>query len=141
MDKIDWHGDSLGESEVVLGDVVVAVVCEFEAKENADALAHFAPHRHHIQVDVVSVLRVPRRVNHIHPHERSLKVEEPHVEVLNHFGLRASRLLLPVPVCSRSQSLNVEIRLTRVLVVVRVAILLQQANSTGPVASFHLFQE
>ena len=65
-----------------------------EIEEDSHRFTNLSAHCHRGQVDIVAVLRRPRRVIVHHFDEASIEVEEPHVEVLYHFGLFASCLFL-----------------------------------------------
>ena len=69
-----------------------------EVEEDADDCSDFTTHRNRRQEDVVLVLRVPRGVQSHDASVGGAEVEDAHVEVLDHLGLRAAGLLVSVPV-------------------------------------------
>ena len=64
---------------------VLALVSQVEIEQDSDGFAEFTSHRHRCQVNIVTILRCPSRVEVRDTHETSVEIEEAHVEVLDHF--------------------------------------------------------
>ena len=126
---------------------VLALVSQVEIEQDSDGFAEFTSHRHRCQVNIVTILRCPGRIEVRDTHETSVEIEEAHVEVLDHFWLSAADFLLRVPV-SRKLILSVDgiwrpasIFIVVCLVVFWLAEVLKKLDSARPVAVVHLIDE
>ena len=128
-------------------NVVFALVRQVEIKQDSDGFAKFTANCHGCEVDVVAVPWGPFGVKLKDTVVAAIEVEEAHVKIRNHLRLLATSLLLCVPV-SRKIILRLNwirsptiFAIFTLLVVMRMAELLEQANCTCPVAVVHLVDQ